>query len=178
VTTPGHGDKPIPVGRVKDGTGQFIRTLRGVERDTEAARLRVRGLTWREISKQLGYASAANAQRGAMKVISEVPVEAVNELRAVSFERLESMRQAALRVLETRHVHISEGRVVRDRDPTTGEDRGPIEDDAPVLAAIDRLHKIEDRMSKLYGLDAPIKTEIVSPVRVHHIIEGVDIDKL
>jgi hypothetical protein len=64
--------------------------------------------------------------------------------------------------------------VVRDKDPETGEIMDPIIDDAPVLAAIDRLVKIEDRMSKLLGLDAPVQSE-VSAVVEHKPAEVLDL---
>ncbi len=38
----------------------------------------------------------------------------------------------------------------------------PLRDRAPVLAAIDRLLKIEERRAKLLGLDAPVRAELIT----------------
>jgi hypothetical protein len=41
-----------------------------------------------------------------------------------------------------------------------GEDGEPVLDDAPVLAAIDRLLRIQERRARLLGLDAPTRSRI------------------
>jgi len=49
-------------------------------------------------------------------------------------------------------------------DPTSG---GLLEDDAPILAAADRILKVLERRAKLHGLDAPTKVQAqVASVRV------------
>jgi len=48
--------------------------------------------------------------------------------------------------------------------------------DAPVLAANDRLLRIQERRAKLLGIEAP--TQIVTDATVRYEIVGVDIDKL
>ncbi|KPC91225.1 hypothetical protein ADL27_31505, partial [Streptomyces sp. NRRL F-6602] len=65
-------------------------------------------------------------------------------------------------VLGNRHILVNNGRVIID--PETEQ---PMEDDAIVLQAIDRLVKIEDarrrnaeRRAKLNGYDAPLQTEL------------------
>src|SRR5690606_2199134 len=61
-----------------------------------------------------------------------------------------------------RHILVNNGRVILDPDTEQ-----PMEDDAIVLQAIDRLVKIEDarrrnaeRRAKLNGYDMPLQTEI------------------
>jgi hypothetical protein len=53
---------------------------------------------------------------------------------------------------------VSHGKVVED--PAGG----PLEDSAPRLAAIDRLLRVEERIAKLMGLDAPTRSEIEARV--------------
>jgi hypothetical protein len=76
-----------------------------------------------------------------------------DELRKVQLERLGEMRQAALVVLERFHLVVSHGHVIEHNG-------APIEYDAPVLAAIDRLLRIEERIAKLCGLDAPLESNV------------------
>jgi hypothetical protein len=64
------------------------------------------------------------------------------------------MAREVWQVLQRTHVVVSQGRVVKD-------DNGvPIPDDAPVLAATDRLLKIQERRAKLLGLDMPTRSKV------------------
>lgn len=74
--------------------------------------------------------------------------------------RLEKLERAAIEVLERHHVTVNNGHVIKLDD---GE---PLLDDGPVLAAIDRLIKIEAErekntaaLRKLFGLDAPARVD-------------------
>ena len=74
-------------------------------------------------------------------------------------ERLDYMEAAARKVLERHHITVNNGQIIR----VDGE---PLLDDGPVLAAIDRLAKIEDArlknnesLRRLFGLDAPAKVD-------------------
>lgn len=90
----------------------------------------------------------------------------VDAWRAIVVERLEAaqarfdrLEAAALIVLERHHITVNNGQIIR----VEGE---PLLDDAPVLAAIDRLGRIEDArlknnesLRRLFGLDAPAKVD-------------------
>ncbi|MFE4671105.1 hypothetical protein [Streptomyces sp. NPDC056723] len=74
-----------------------------------------------------------------------------------SLERLKGLEDAARRVLQREHITVNNGRIIT-------LDGSPLPDDGPVLAAIDRLIKVEDARQrnsesrrKLLGLDAPAK---------------------
>lgn len=76
-----------------------------------------------------------------------------------SHARLDNLEQAALQVLEREHVTVNNGRII-------SLDGAPLPDDGPVLAAIDRLVKIEDArernaaaLRRVFGIDAPAKVE-------------------
>lgn len=133
------------------------------EQQAEAYRLRLRGHSLRAIGGIMGF-SHETARRLVQVEAEKLTLPLADELRKQQLERLNDARLAVLAVLERKHVHISEGRVVRDKDPETGLVGEPIEDDAPVLQAVDRLVKIEDRIAKLLGLDAPVQSEISAVV--------------
>jgi hypothetical protein len=90
----------------------------------------------------------------------------IDQYRALHLERLEGelvrlgeLEERARLVLGRHHITVNNGRVI-------AVDGEPLQDDGPVLAAIDRLIKIEDarrknnaEQRKLLGLDAPTKVE-------------------
>lgn len=90
----------------------------------------------------------------------------VDAYRALQLERLEAellrlddLEGRARQVLDRHHVTVNNGRVI-----TIGDE--PLQDDGPVLAAIDRLIKIEDArrrnnesQRRLLGLDAPTRVD-------------------
>jgi hypothetical protein len=69
------------------------------------------------------------------------------------------MYRSVMGVLEREHVTVSHGKIVVTPDPDTGEER-PLIDDAPILNAVDRLLRIQERRARLLGLDAPVKRDI------------------
>lgn len=92
---------------------------------------------------------------------------------AMHLARLSEQRKAALAVLTGFHMMVNAGEVVTDyiRDPDTGQPlefdgariRVPLKDNGPVLAAIDRLLKIDESERKLLGLDKPTKIAPTNP---------------
>lgn len=148
--------------------GLFQRNPASAERDAKAARLRSAGHTFQEIADQLGFGDKSTARQSVYRAIADVIKEPAEEVLKVELDRLDQqltrlndLETAARQVLEARHITVNNGRVILH--PDTGD---PMEDDAPVLAAIDRLVKIEtarnqnaERRAKLTGLDAAIKID-------------------
>lgn len=128
------------------------------ERRAEAYRLRLRGLSLREVGQRLGvsHTTVANWTRTEAE---ELVQPLATELRQQQVDRLDEMRAAVLGVLESRHYVVSNGRLIR-----LSEDADPLEDDAPILQAVDRLLRIEERRSRLFGLDAPEKSEVAATI--------------
>jgi transcriptional regulator with XRE-family HTH domain len=142
-------------GVTRDGNGRFERTAETAARDAEAARLRSRGLTYRQIAEQLGMAGPGKAHEAVKRVLAETVGEAAEDLRLVELERLDQMYQATLKVLEAEHYAVSHGKVIY----LDGSSE-PLTDNGPVLQAVDRLLKIQERRAKLLGLDAPTKANV------------------
>jgi hypothetical protein len=143
-------------GQVRGGNGRFVRTVDGARRDAEACRLRVRGATFARIAEELGYADRRTALRGVERALRESVTEPAESLRALELARLDAWLVEAWAVMEREHVTVQHGKVV------CGADGEPLRDDGPVLAAIDRLVKISERRSKLLGMDAPVRAEVVT----------------
>lgn len=138
----------------------------------------------------LGYASddaarrdlsrALEANRDAERAEVSIYRQQENERLDDELNRLETLEAAAHAVLKNRHILVNNGRVILH--PDTNE---PMEDDAPVLQAIDRLVKIEEarrrngeRRAKLNGLDMPVKTEVTGADGGPLAMTTADPDKL
>lgn len=144
MTTPG-----------RDSTGKYVKTLQGAERDREACRLRARRHTYQQISDMLGYGSSGNAHRAVQRTLASIPRDAAEDLVRLELDQLDMMTTAVLEVLEANHYVVSQGRLIY-----LGDDPQPLADDAPVLAAVDRLLKIQERRARLLGLDQPTKSTV------------------
>lgn len=137
--------------------GRFARTIEGAERDTEAARLKARGLSYNQIARDLGYADHAGAYKAVQRALAAVPVESVDELRAVQSAQIDDLTARAIEVLESTHYAFTQR-----GDLVFGPDGQPLIDDMPVLHAIDRLIRLAERRAKLMGLDAPARHEVTT----------------
>jgi uncharacterized protein YerC len=176
-------DPPTPPGPTRGGGGQFVRTVETAEQDAEAARLRSRGMTYRQIAAQLGV-DVSTAHRAVQRALAEIVAEPAAD--AVAFElqrldeelqRLDDLYARVIEVLEREHVTVSQGRVV------TMDDGSPVPDDDWILRAVDRLVKIDDSRRKngesrrkLLGLDSPLKTQLSGGLTYE--IVGIDAEAL
>jgi hypothetical protein len=150
--------------------------------------LRDQGLTFKEIGADLGV-TEQRAWQIHKKALRERPVLAASaerdrerkeaQLAQIDEQRRDAdmAREAVMSVLTARHITISNGIAVR----VDGE---PVLDDAPVLAAVDRLvrldellTKLNDHEAKLLGLYAAVKQTVDATVN-YTIGGGVDISAL
>jgi hypothetical protein len=150
------------------GDGKYTRTTDTAERDAEAARLRSRGLSYRQIAAQLGM-DVGNAHRAVQRAMAAIVAEPAADAIAFELDRLDQLYRAALAVLEARHITVSNGRVVE-------LDGVPLPDDGPVLQAIDRLVRISESRRKLLGLDQPVKAQVSGGLTYE--VVGVDMEQL
>jgi hypothetical protein len=176
----------------RGGDGRFTRSPDTAARDAEAARLRGRGLSYPRIANELGYADHTGAYYAVQRALQATVEEPAAEVRQLELERLDTLYEAALKVLERRHVHVSGGKVVTQVTEYLTDDDGAIvvdedgnprpkeiqelEDDAPVLKAVETLLKIQARRAALQGLDAPVKADIGG--KLSYEIIGVDPEQL
>lgn len=130
-------------------------------RRAAAIQLRLEGRSYEAIATELGYASRAAACKDITRATEAAIIEqraGVEVLREQELMRLDALWQEVWRVLKTEHFVLHQGSVVERED----DDGGLIKmiDDGPVLAAIDRLLRIQERRSKYLGLDAPVRHEV------------------
>lgn len=146
------------------GSGRFVKTTEGAERDAEAAKLRSTGMAYADIARTLGYADASGAHLACSRAMRAI-AEPARDLRAIELARLDLILREAWAVMVAEHITVSQGRVVNH--PDTGL---PLKDHGPVLAAIDRILKIAERRARLLGLDAPTKIEAITVDQIESAI--------
>lgn len=139
--------------------GRFAIAQETLQRDAAAFNMKSRGCTHNEIAIALGFTDGPHVAKALRRHLERAITPAVDEYRALMDHQLDEMHRAVLRVLETTHLKISDGRVVYYDDETSGQPK-PLLDDSPVLASVDRLLKIQDQRAKLYGLYAPTKVDV------------------
>lgn len=146
-------------------------------RDAEALGYRAMGWTFERIAEQMGYANRSGAQKAVERAIAGSVRETTDEAKILILADLREAKRHAWEVLARRHLMVSNGRVVRhfvgvERDEDGIErldmDGKPIpvfedvEDDGPVLAAIDRIVKVDQEIAKILGAYAPQQHEVRS----------------
>lgn len=151
MVTPARGHRKSS----RSTDGRFVKSVETAKRDAEAAQLRADGKTYDQIAAELGFSDRSLARRSVERALAAIVQEPADELRRLELLRLDAMWVEAVKVMTTEHITVSQGRVV-ERDGV------PIKDDAPTLAAIDRLLKIMERRAKLVGLDSATKVEVLS----------------
>jgi hypothetical protein len=138
------------------------------QRRDRVIELREQGLTFREISAKMGV-SLGLVHKDFEAGIDRILEPNVAKYRANHVARLSKMREVAQDVIDRRHAVISQaGKIVYD------EDGNPVEDDMIVLAAMDRVSKIDESERKLLGLD--IKPDLQITGALLYTIVGLDSD--
>ncbi|MER5750633.1 hypothetical protein [Streptomyces sp. NPDC002088] len=153
----------------RGGNGRYLASIETAERNAQAARLRSEGYSNTEIAEMVpGFSNAKAVSEAISTIIRATIREPGEELIQMELQRLDAqlvrlngLEAKARKVLEARHITVNNGRVILHPDTNK-----PMEDDAPVLQAIDRLVKIEDarnrnseRRAKLTGIEAAVKVD-------------------
>jgi len=136
---------------------------RGRDRDREAARLKALGWSFEEIAQRLDLTSRHTGQPDpyrAAAAIKRAMAEAIrfagDEMRLMELKSLDELEALAWRTLRNRHPLVQQGRIVRN------ELDEALDDDRYILELIDRILRIKERRAKLLGLDAPVRSEVIT----------------
>lgn len=154
-TTP-TGNPLVPVNVQAAGMDQTYGQVFGdvvfpgedIERAVKASELRARRLSYRQIAQQLGYSNERSAQRAVQGALAWVGANTILESRELMLLHLDLLSQVCWRIMESHHLTVSNGRVVKYKGR-------PVEDDRPTLEAVDRLLAIEKERRIVLGLAAP-----------------------
>ena len=146
-------------------------------RDAEALLHRAKGWHFDRIAAEMGYANRSGAQKAVARAYAAGPRETTDEAKALILADLFEAKRHAWEVLGRRHLMVSNGHVVRrfvdverdeggierlDMDGKTVPVFEDVEDDGPVLAAIDRITRIDQEIAKILGAYAPVRSEVIT----------------
>jgi len=127
---------------------RFERTEEQAHLDTKALRLRSLGMSYQAIADQMGV-TKATAYNRCQRALAAIPAEAVDEFRRIEGGRLDLLLEVAM------------------ERALSGEKNA--------LFAIDRVLAIQERRARLLGLDAPIKTEVITLDYIQSEIQRLEI---
>lgn len=141
------------------------------QRRAKAIEMKNRGLSWQQVAEQMapaynnsdGEPSAAFACVDVTRALKQANKElsmGLEEYREAARMRLDGLRRQVFAVLARPHYVLHQGQIVN------GPDGQPLKDDGAVLAAVDRLMRIEERQAKIDGTDASEKLTIALDRRV------------
>ncbi|MGW0575129.1 helix-turn-helix domain-containing protein [Streptomyces sp. NPDC002920] len=153
----------------RSGNGRHTRSPETAVRDARACELRAQGWSIQAIADEFGlhHSSVQAAIRRGMRDVIQGPAE---QLLAVHMERLETLYEAAMEVMEADHVVVSHGKVITMTDED-GVER-PLKDHGPKLAAIREARASLDSFWTLTGMKKPAKVEHSGGVKYELV--GVD----
>jgi predicted DNA-binding protein (UPF0251 family) len=134
--------------------------------EIEAARLRGKRMTYREIGERMGC-SYQTAWSRVQRAYKAARADATDVAREFERQRLDEMYRKAEDIAEKTHYVTAHGKVVIN--PETGQ---PLVDPMPVLAAYKEMRQIAESYRKLEGLDQPTKVEQSGTVKYE--VVGVD----
>lgn len=129
------------------------RTIDDAVHDAEAARMRALSMSYQQIADAQGI-SKSTAHKRVQRAIAAVPVEAVNELRALELDRLDRRDRELVKIINTTFPLVSHGKLMR------GDDGKPLEDVGPRLAALREWRANGESRRRLTGMDAPTRSEV------------------
>lgn len=151
----------------RDGKGRWTRDPDVAKRDAQAAEMRAAGHTYPQIADTLGFADKSHARKAVEKVLKETVQEPADAVRKIELERLDTLWRAAMGVLERDHLTVSHGKIIRRQVRVDLADDGTetpvyedVLDDGPLLNAVDRLLRIQERRARLLGLDSPSRVSV------------------
>jgi hypothetical protein len=126
--------------------------LQARERERQVLQLFLRGLSWVEIAKQLGFAKESGARHAFDRAAKRFPKKDLELAINLSKERLNDARRRVYTELAGR----------QEPDPDNpGQMRTVRLSPDEVFRGVDRIVRIEEREATLLGLDAPRKSEIL-----------------
>lgn len=137
----------------------FERTIETAERDAEIARYKI-GRTYQQCADQFGV-SKHTAHDAVRRAIDAAVVTAGRDVIAAELIKLDALEETAWAVLRANHIVVSDGRIMVDPRAKDGDgEKALLVDSKPVLMAIDRILRCQERRARLLGLDAPVRQEV------------------
>jgi len=126
---------------------------------------RRRGERWEDIGADYGI-TKQRAHQIWVKAMKDVPVADVEAMRAESAERLDDALSRCHAVLENLNPLVQMGKEL------------PYKDQQLLLMTLKEIRSIEAQRARLFGLEAPVKSEVTGTQNVRYEVVGVDLEAL
>lgn len=126
------------------------------ERRAKAIQMRLAGDSYDTIANTLGYSDRAAAHKDITRALEASLAEqraGAEVLREQELLRLDALWREVWQVLKTEHYILYQGATIQHGETV-------LLDDGPILQAVDRLLRIQERRAKFLGLDAPQRHEV------------------
>lgn len=120
------------------------------DRDMKALRLRQEGKTYSQIARECEFNSRQTAFAAVMRLVKRHEAEGVDEMRALEGTRLDRLQSLIWPDEDTLFLEAAEKMELKQL----------IAAKETLLATVDRLLRISERRSRLFGLDAPVRNEV------------------
>ena len=140
--------------KARDGRGRNITTLEDAQNAMQAAEMRSRSMTYPQIAAELGIALSTaydRVQRG----FAQIPSDEAKQQKSLELAKLDRIEAHLLGVMERDHIKVDHGKVIRHDETDL-----PILDDGPGVQAAGSLLRVQERRSRLMGLDAPTRATV------------------
>lgn len=142
--------------------------IESAERKAKIVDLKRKGKSFAQIGAALKI-SRQRAHEIFHEALRALPQADAADYRAAELDRLEFLREKVQAVLSHRHLVTNGGEVVLHNGR-------PLVDDMPILKAVWMDIKISERIARLVGADAPVKTENTLNAVARYELIGIDID--
>lgn len=123
-------------------------------RNAEILALKTRGRTNVEIAEMFGIGKHRVGQIITAEIRRSLTEEDREQVRQIELAKLDELEREAWRILEANYYAYTPKGLIK------GPEGRYLEDSAPVLAAMDRILKIQERRAKMLGIDAPTRVQI------------------
>jgi hypothetical protein len=151
--------------------GKFVPQVDAAIRREASARMRSRGVGWKEIADTHWNGDLRTASKQVKQWWADQPKETVEEIRATMLAKVDALEQEVRRVMAKRHYVVAEGRIVIDHITGCAARKGfpcdhgcpRLVDDRPIYEGVDRVRQLVETQLKLIpGLAAPKRMEVLT----------------
>jgi len=158
--------------------GKFVPDPDSAERRALAAKLRARGIPWKEVAAQCGYASEGAAYTAVQQFYTDQPKQTIAEIRQELRDKLEGLEGELREVIARPHYVVARGEFGPELVEKDGE---YLIDDAPVINAVDKIRAlVETQLKFMPGVASATKVQVITDDDVADALaeERAELDRL
>jgi hypothetical protein len=149
------------------GNGHWAKDVDAAERSAQAALMRSRGMYWKDIAAQLGYASPGAAYDAAQRFWIEQPKQTVAQIREEFRMKLDGLEQELRDIIARPHYVVASvpnlGPELVKGPPDAEGNAQYLIDDAPIMNAVDKIRAlVETQLKFMPGVASATKVQVIT----------------